>query len=87
MKSLVTDDFRGCFAALPAEVRAHARRVYQMWRTNPAHPSLRFKPIRGHQGLYSVRVGLGWRALGHLEEDTITWFWIGSHADYDKLIE
>jgi hypothetical protein len=27
-----------------------------------------------------------YRALGLLEDDTIIWFWIGSHADYDDLI-
>jgi hypothetical protein len=30
-----------------------------------------------------------WRALGYrdveLGEHSLTWFWIGSHADYDKL--
>ena len=86
MNSIVTADFMACFAALPSEVQAQARRGYQLWRVNPRHPSLRFKPIRGHQGLYSVRVGLGWRAVGTLEGDTVTWFWIGSHAEYDKLI-
>jgi hypothetical protein len=86
MNSIVTDDFRECFAGLPADVQGQARRAFKMWRANPAHPSLRFKPIKGHEGLVSVRVGLGWRALGQFEEDTVTWFWIGSHADYDTLI-
>jgi len=36
--------------------------------------------------LYSVRVGLQYRALGLLENDIQTWFWIGSHAEYDRLI-
>jgi hypothetical protein len=36
--------------------------------------------------MYSIRVGKGWRALGLLDGDTITWFWIGSHAEYDRLI-
>lgn len=75
-----------CFARLPAEVREQARRAYQIWRENPAHPGLRFKPIQGHEGLYSVRIGLGYRALGRREGDTVTWFWIGSHAEYDALI-
>jgi hypothetical protein len=57
-----------------------------MWRDNPAHPSLHFKRIHGQEGLYSVRIGLGWRALGLLEDDTISWFWIGSYAEYDHLI-
>lgn len=86
MNSIVTDDFIDCFARLPDEVREQARRAYRLWRTNPFHPGLRFKPIQGNTGLYSVRVGRGWRALGRLEGDTITWFWIGSHADYDGLI-
>lgn len=86
MNSIVTEDFLACFGSLPAEVREQARRAYQTWRTNPKHPGLRFKPIQGHEGLYSVRISIGWRALGRLEGDTVTWFWIGSHADYDKLV-
>jgi hypothetical protein len=29
---------------------------------------------------------MGYRALGVRRDDTIVWFWIGSHADYDKLL-
>ncbi|MSR56522.1 MAG: hypothetical protein EXS05_02475 [Planctomycetaceae bacterium] len=86
MNSVVTEDFMDCFSRLPAEVREQARRAYRLWRANPSHPGLRFKPIRRHEGLYSVRVARGWRALGRLEGDTVTWFWIGSHADYDGLV-
>ena len=75
-----------CFSRLPDEIQQQARRVYQIWRDNPSHPGLRFKPIQGHEGIYSVRIGRGWRALGKLDGDTVTWFWIGSHADYDGLI-
>jgi len=35
---------------------------------------------------WSVRVGLHFRALGIDVDDGILWFWIGSHADYDKLV-
>ena len=86
MNSIVTEDFMECFARLPAETQDQARRAYRLWRTNPSHPGLRFKPIQGHEGLYSVRVGRGYRALGQLKDDTVTWFWIGSHAEYDALI-
>lgn len=55
-----------CFGRLPEEVREQARRAYRLWRTNPSHPGLRFKPIHRHADLYSVRVGRGWRALGRL---------------------
>jgi hypothetical protein len=86
VNSVVTEDFMGCFARLPEAVREQARRAHRLWRANPSHPGLRFKPIQGHEGLYSVRVGRGWRALGRLQGDVITWFWIGSHADYDGLV-
>jgi hypothetical protein len=86
MRSILTEDFLTCFARLPDEVRAQARRAYRLWRDNPSHRGLRFKPIRGHQGLHSVRVGRDWRALCRIEGGTATWFWIGSHADYDGLV-
>ncbi|AGY57550.1 hypothetical protein GKIL_1304 [Gloeobacter kilaueensis JS1] len=35
----------------------------------------------------SARIGLNYRALGLLEEDHIYWFWIGSHAEYDELLQ
>ena len=33
-----------------------------------------------------MRITLGYRAVGLLEEGEVTWFWIGSHADYDRLL-
>jgi hypothetical protein len=46
--------------------------------------------VNEHQSVFSVRIGLYWRALGNRDsgtvEDIVTWFWIGSHADYDRLI-
>ena len=45
--------------------------------------SLQFKKV----GRYcSVRVGLRYRALAVDVDDGYLWFWIGSHADYDKLV-
>jgi len=86
VKSQLTPDFLAAFAKLPDAVKEQARGCYRMWRDNPAHPGLHFKKIHGHENLYSVRVGLGWRAMGLLDGNTISWFWIGSHADYDKVI-
>jgi hypothetical protein len=87
MNSRLTEDFVALFARLPTEIKAQARRNYRLWRVNPAHPGLHFKRIQGQNDLYSVRVGLGWRAVGFLEGDTMNWFWIGSHAEYDNLIK
>ncbi|MDB9527157.1 hypothetical protein PN498_14240 [Oscillatoria sp. CS-180] len=37
---------------------------------------------------WSVRVGVGWRALGVMkpQENKIVGFWIGSHAEYDRIL-
>jgi hypothetical protein len=42
----------------------------------------------GHTKLpiYAVRIDLDWRALGILKGDAIVWFWIGPHADYERLL-
>lgn len=86
MRSFLTDDFREHYRHLPQEIKRAARKNYRLWKANPSHPSLQFKQIHAVEALYSVRVGRGWRALGLREGDAIYWFWIGSHADYDKLI-
>ncbi|ULA64092.1 MAG: hypothetical protein LZF86_110793 [Nitrospira sp.] len=36
--------------------------------------------------LWSARVGDHYRVLGFDILDGITWFWIGTHADYDRMI-
>ncbi|MGC9039212.1 MAG: hypothetical protein C0183_16390 [Roseiflexus castenholzii] len=72
---------------MPSEIRQRARQAYKLWRNNPAHPSLFFKRVKANQPLYSVRIGSGYRALGLLQADTVTWFWIGTHDEYDRLLK
>lgn len=86
MNSQLADSFVEAFGRLPEAIKNQARKSYQVWRQNPTHRSLHFKKIHAHENLYSVRIGQGWRALGLLDGNTITWFWIGSHANYEKLI-
>lgn len=85
IESRTTRSFRTAFAALPEEIQEQARRSCRLFRADPRHPSLRFKKVEQLENVYSVRIGLGYRALGVLEGSVVTWFWIGSHADYDRL--
>jgi len=87
MTSRTTRRFRELLALLPTHVRSQARDSYQLFRQNPSHPGLHFKKVHLDPPTYSARVGIGYRAVGVVEDDTIIWFWIGSHADYDKLLE
>ena len=57
-----------------------------MWRNNPGHASLDFKAIHSKDPIYAVRIGLGYLALGILQDDTMIWFWIGSHEEYNTMI-
>ena len=84
--SRTTREFRETFASLPDDVRQQAQRAYRLFRTNPRHPSLRFKKVDEESNVYSVRIGLGYRALGVMEGSTVVWFWIGSHAECDRLL-
>ncbi len=83
MNSSVTRSFRELFRELPVEVQNAAGKTYALWVTNPRHPSLHFKKVRGY---WSVRIGRDFRALGLLKGDCIYWFWIGHHKKYDHLI-
>jgi len=87
MKSRTTERFRKAFSQLPNDVQEQAKGAYKLFVQNPYHPGLRFKKIHPVREIYSVRVSLGYRALGVRENDDMIWFWIGTHSDYDKLIK
>ena len=87
MKSRITRNFRKLFEQLPLAVQEQADRAYKLWRKDPHHSSLQFKRVSQRQPIYSVRVGIGYRAMGLREADQIYWFWIGTHAEYDRLLK
>jgi hypothetical protein len=72
LNSRATPRFWAAYRDLPSEIQAAARKAYRLFRENAGH---------------SVRVTLGYRALGLVEDDEVTWFWIGTHADYDRLLD
>jgi hypothetical protein len=69
---------------MSAANRKAAKRAYKLFVQDPAHNSLRFKKLAGHERLWSVRVTISVRAVGHRDGDTITWVWIGPHAEFDN---
>ena len=87
MRSATTRKFWRLYRDLPPEVRENARRAYQLWLSNPRHPGLQFKRVHSTEPIYSARVGLSFRALCLLEGESVTWFWIGHHRDYEELLK
>jgi len=86
MKSQASPRFWQLYKDLPKDVQRLAVKNYRLWRANPAHPSLRYRRLEGRENLVTVRVGDHYRALGLIEPDVVVWIWIGSHAEYDRLI-
>ena len=86
MISHTTKSFRKLFRELPPDVQKTAYKAYKLWRENERHSSLEFKQVHKIQPIFSVRISLGWRAVGIKKETTMIWYWVGSHNDYDKLL-
>jgi hypothetical protein len=83
MRHFASARFWVAYARLPEPVRELADKNYALLKQNPQHPSLQFKKVGR---LWSVRVGLRYRALAAETDGDLVWFWIGSHADYDAMI-
>lgn len=83
MSHRATGRFWRCYEELSPSIRSLADRSFELLKADPRHPSLHFKRVGRYR---SVRVGRYHRALGVEVDGGILWFWIGSHADYDKLV-
>jgi len=87
MKHRTLPRFWQHYQQLPKEARELADKNFELLKSDPRHPSLHFKKVDADRKLWSVRIGLQYRALGVEEPEGILWFWIGSHAEYDKILE
>jgi hypothetical protein len=79
-----TPEFWRLYRGLPAEVRAAAREAHRRFSVNPAHPSLQLERLRFDGRAWSVRVTRNHRAVARRHGDDWLWFWIGSHAEFDR---
>jgi hypothetical protein len=83
VKHNTTPEFWDMYAQLPKHIQQLADKNFEFLKSDSQHPSLHFKKIAE---MWSVRVGAHYRALGFDHEGGVLWFWIGSHAEYDKLM-
>ena len=80
-----TPQFWRLYDQLPEEARSLADRSFSLLKKNPRHPSLHFKKVR--TDLWSVRIGLAYRALAAEEQGVLIWFWIGPHDEYERILD
>lgn len=64
-------------------MRVLADKQFALLKSNPEHPSVRLKRVRRFT---SARVGAHYRALAVHVPNGLLWFWIGSHAEYDRIV-
>ena len=86
MTHLTLPRFWEHYRQLPAPVQELADKNNELLKAHSYHASLHFKRVGKRQQLWSVRVGEHYRALGREKSEGIVWFWIGTHAEYDRLI-
>ncbi|MBX7234078.1 MAG: hypothetical protein K1X65_06810 [Caldilineales bacterium] len=82
MRHFTSPSFWQAYERLPETVQELAGKNYGLLKSNPQHPSLRFKRVGKY---WSVRIGKQYRALAVERVDGLLWFWIGTHAEYDRF--
>lgn len=83
MRHLASVEFWKLYGKLPPAVGKLADEKFALLKRDPMHPSLHFKRVGPY---WSVRVGQHNRALGVPDRDDVIWFWIGTHAEYNRRI-
>ncbi len=51
-----------------------------------ADPAYGSRSWKAEDNIYSVRIGLAYRAPAVMNKDRVVWYWIGSHHEYDRLV-
>jgi hypothetical protein len=83
VKHIASASFWSAYSKLPQHIRELADKNFALLKDNSSHPSLQFKKVGRFR---SVRAGSSYRALAVEVGDDLLWFWIGSHAEYDRMI-
>jgi hypothetical protein len=58
--------------------------LFEFFSIDPSHPALSMERLRCVSNYWSVRITRSYRAVGVKAGNDMTWFWIGSHTDFEK---
>lgn len=76
---------------LPDKIRRLALLAFRAFLRDPSHHSLRHHQLNDNDrgshrtGSYSVSINMQYRAIYTRDGDTNVWYWVGTHADYDRF--
>ena len=83
MKHFTSPQFWELYQNLPTQIQELADKNFALLKEDSTHPSLHLKKVGD---FWSVRIGIRYRALAIQDDEGLVWFWIGTHAEYDRLI-
>ena len=84
MKDYASPAFWRAYEALDDSSRKLAAAKFRLLKADRKHPSLRLKRTGRY---WSVRAGGSNRALATEVADGLLWFWIGSHDQYERILD
>ena len=90
-RSIKTSAFNDMLEKLPKHIQVEAAKGFVKWKENPQ--LVGWKKLQGQTNtsddIYSVAIGLRYRAVAVLskEYNTAIWIFVGSHEDYNKFID
>jgi len=83
-QSKTLPEFWDWYYELPEDIQRRADQQFARFIANPQHPSIQLKPVGE---FWSVRVTNAYRAVAIREGNVFTWFWIGPHDGYVRLLK
>lgn len=83
LESHTHPNFWKCYNNLQKEIQDLSDKKFELFKNNPHHPSLGFAK-KGN--VWTANVGYHHRAIGYKKDNKVVWFWIGSHEDYNALM-
>jgi len=86
VESFTVKSYWQAFKELPENIQRHTDRKFDLWKQNPFHPSLNFKCVNTEYNIWSARITIDYRALAVKKENSVIWYWIGSHKKYERLL-
>ncbi|MBI4358640.1 MAG: type II toxin-antitoxin system RelE/ParE family toxin [Candidatus Omnitrophica bacterium] len=74
-----TKRFKKDFRRLPHEIQDRTAKVFELFRSNPRHPSLHVKKMEGTQDIWELRVSDNYRITFQFVQEGVLLRRIGTH--------
>lgn len=87
MRSYLSPSYRKRYEEMPQHIQNLVRKNYDLWSRDPFHNSLEFKKLWNHKPFWSARCGIDYRVVGYMKDGAMYWFFVGTHAEYDRLLK